>query len=55
MVNSVLQSLAHINNSYLNVALIQSEDRSLSIVNGQDGPLEFGSLQGRKSSLHSHI
>jgi len=33
MLNSVLQSLAHINNSYLNVALIQSEDSSVSIVN----------------------
>jgi hypothetical protein len=55
MLNSVLQSRVHINNSYLNEALIQSEDSSVSIVNGLAGPMEFDSWQGRKSSLHSHL
>jgi len=55
MLNSVLQSLAHINNSYLNGALIQSKDSSVSIVKGLAGPMEFDSWQGRKSSLHSHL
>jgi len=41
MFNSVLQSIAHINNSYLNVALIQSEDSSVSIVNGLAGPMDL--------------
>jgi hypothetical protein len=34
MLNSVLQSLAHINNPYTYVAPIQREDSSVSIVNG---------------------
>ena len=45
MLNSVLQSLAHINNSYLNVALIQSEDSSVNIVNGLGG--QCNSIPGR--------